>query len=85
VNLDFLSPFELIIETTVDAAGVGDKLTVGHAFATPEPSSWAMMLLGFAGLGFVGYHRTKVVRTAQSHKGWGIKSRMPARRIPASR
>jgi hypothetical protein len=23
----------------------------------PEPSTWAMMLLGFAGLGFVGYHR----------------------------
>jgi hypothetical protein len=21
----------------------------------PEPSTWAMMLLGFAGLGFVGY------------------------------
>jgi hypothetical protein len=24
----------------------------------PEPSTWAMMLLGFAGLGFVGYSRT---------------------------
>jgi PEP-CTERM motif len=23
----------------------------------PEPSTWAMMLLGFAGLGFVGYRR----------------------------
>ena len=26
--------------------------------AVPEPSTWALMLLGFAGLGFVGY-RTK--------------------------
>jgi unsaturated chondroitin disaccharide hydrolase len=26
--------------------------------AVPEPSTWAMMLLGFAGLGFAGYHRT---------------------------
>jgi hypothetical protein len=24
-------------------------------FAVPEPSTWAMMLLGFAGLGFFGY------------------------------
>jgi hypothetical protein len=24
--------------------------------ATPEPSTWAMMLLGFAGLGYAGYH-----------------------------
>jgi hypothetical protein len=27
-------------------------------FVVPEPSTWAMMLLGFAGLGFVGYRRT---------------------------
>jgi hypothetical protein len=30
----------------------------------PEPSTWAMMLLGFAGLGYTGYRRAKVVRTA---------------------
>ena len=27
--------------------------------AVPEPSTWAMMLLGFAGLGFVGYRKAK--------------------------
>ena len=27
----------------------------------PEPSTWAMMLLGFAGLGFVGYRTRKAV------------------------
>jgi hypothetical protein len=27
------------------------------ASATPEPSTWAMMLLGFAGLGFAGYRQ----------------------------
>jgi hypothetical protein len=27
-------------------------------FVVPEPSTWAMMQLGFAGLGFVGYRRT---------------------------
>ena len=25
--------------------------------AVPEPSTWALMLLGFAGLGYAGYHR----------------------------
>jgi len=25
----------------------------------PEPSTWAMMLLGFAGLGFAGYGKVK--------------------------
>lgn len=25
----------------------------------PEPSTWAMMLIGFAGLGFLGYRRTR--------------------------
>jgi hypothetical protein len=28
-------------------------------FVVPEPSTWAMLLLGFAGLGFVGYRRTR--------------------------
>jgi PEP-CTERM motif len=27
--------------------------------AVPEPSTWAMMLLGFAGLGFAGYRRAR--------------------------
>jgi unsaturated chondroitin disaccharide hydrolase len=30
----------------------------------PEPSTWAMMLLGFASLGFAGYRRARVGRTA---------------------
>jgi hypothetical protein len=28
---------------------------VGNYFVAPEPSTWAMMLLGFAGLGIAGY------------------------------
>jgi hypothetical protein len=31
-------------------------------YAAPEPSIWAMMMLGFAGLGFAGYRRVKDVR-----------------------
>jgi PEP-CTERM motif len=26
---------------------------------TPEPSTWAMMLLGFAGLGYAGFRRRR--------------------------
>jgi hypothetical protein len=32
-------------------------VAMGGPAAAPEPSTWAMMLLGFAGLGFVGYRR----------------------------
>ena len=31
----------------------------GRSGAAPEPSTWAMMLLGFAGLGFAGYRKAK--------------------------
>lgn len=38
-------------------------ITIGpatlHVAAVPEPSTWAMMLLGFAGVGFVAYRRRK--------------------------
>jgi hypothetical protein len=31
--------------------------TTGSVSAVPEPSTWAMMLLGFAGIGFMAYRR----------------------------
>jgi hypothetical protein len=31
----------------------------GVAFAAPEPSTWAMIILGFAGLGFARHHKAK--------------------------
>ena len=34
----------------------------------PEPSTWAMMLLGFAGLGFAGYRRAKKDPAPSAHK-----------------
>jgi PEP-CTERM motif len=32
--------------------------------SVPEPATWAMMLLGFAGLGFTGYRATKKSQAA---------------------
>ena len=32
--------------------------------AVPEPSTWAMMLIGFAGLGYAGYRRARVAQAA---------------------
>jgi len=41
---------------------VGDEIyteVLGLSSPVPEPSTWAMMLLGFAGLGFAGYRGAK--------------------------
>jgi hypothetical protein len=34
------------------------------ASAVPEPSTWAMMLLGFGGLAFAGYRRQNAANLA---------------------
>lgn len=40
--------------TLVSPGGAGFALT-----AVPEPSTWAMMLIGFAGLGYAGYRASR--------------------------
>jgi hypothetical protein len=37
--------------------GTTGALTVSAG--VPEPSTWAMMLLGFAGLGYLGYRKAR--------------------------
>ena len=37
--------------------GQNDVLTISAVAAVPEPSTWAMMILGFAGVGFMAYCR----------------------------
>ena len=47
----FISQNELI-----DRLGCGPGCTIGVS-SVPEPSTWAMMILGFAGVGFMAYRR----------------------------
>jgi hypothetical protein len=39
--------------------GVNQNFTLDIGAAVPEPSTWAMMVAGFAGLGFLGYRKTR--------------------------
>ena len=53
--------------TPTETAPEGKLFTFNNAFITasiqtaaiPEPSTWAMMLLGFAGLGYAAFRRTR--------------------------
>ncbi len=59
-GLSLIAPNVLLVDLTGDAPAIGDKLVID----IPEPSTWAMMALGFAGLGFAAYRRAGVVRAA---------------------
>jgi hypothetical protein len=54
---------ELSGEIQDESFRIGIPLTITRHLGTPTPvpeaSTWAMMLFGFAGLGFLGYRRTR--------------------------
>ena len=59
-NTDAAAPYGLIVgETGVETFGTG---TI--AAAVPEPSTWAMMILGFAGVGYMTYRRQRTAALA---------------------
>jgi hypothetical protein len=66
-GLQLLSPTRIVLDVTGDAPAIGDKLildvTTNGVPTVPEPSTWALMLLGFAGLGFAGWRRTAAEAT----------------------
>ncbi len=56
-NFTFVAPAQSHFELYV-IDQVGELQTVfGIASAVPEPSTWAMMILGFFGIGFMAYRR----------------------------
>jgi hypothetical protein len=59
---------------TGEAGGLsGVVTTVTTTSGVPEPSTWAMMFTGFAGLGFVGYRKARRARTAPSRLIFGLE------------
>jgi hypothetical protein len=44
---------------SMSVAVAGGATLIQREPPIPEPSTWAMMLLGFAGLGFLGYRQTR--------------------------
>jgi hypothetical protein len=60
------------LDTIYDSGLAFDGLTIGGlpiegggvTPAVPEPSTWAMMILGFVGLGMIGYRRRKTTFAA---------------------
>lgn len=51
-------PFSLFINDVTVRAGGTNNIS-GNITATPEPATWAMMLLGFFAVGFTAYRKRK--------------------------
>jgi len=48
----------------VSGTGTSTLFQTTFASAVPEPATWAMMVLGFVGLGFMAYRRDRLPRRA---------------------
>ena len=66
-GLTLLGPNEFTVDVTGDnpafLATLVIDVTTNGVPTVPEPSTWALMLLGFAGLGFAGWRRTAAEAT----------------------
>jgi PEP-CTERM motif len=60
----------IILGNPLPNTGTGERLIEGLSFnyqqtlGTPEPSTWAMLMVGFAGLGYAGFRRGAKARSA---------------------
>jgi hypothetical protein len=49
---------------------LAESQTVDLAAPVPEPSTWAMLLIGFAGIGFASYRKVRRQITATTQQKW---------------
>ena len=59
-------PFSMTEEAVFTLTPFGQLINRGQSevkLAVPEPSTWAMMLLGFAGLGYAGFRKARSARS----------------------
>jgi hypothetical protein len=63
-TLSFATNVPVFNLATGDVNSVEGNIVDSQYAAVPELSTWAMMLLGFAGLGFARYRKARVERTA---------------------
>lgn len=56
VNIFTSSAIKSLVFSSQEKAFEFDNLAVA---AVPEPTTWAMMVLGFLGMGFIGYRRKR--------------------------
>ena len=65
-SVNVTSPFSVTERYQISSGGVSGAAndTIDLSAVVPEMSTWAMMLLGFVGLGFAGYRRTREPRAA---------------------
>ena len=53
--------FDVVIDVSIPGTTLSKSVGPILLVAVPEPSTWAMLLLGFAGLGFAGYRRSRKI------------------------
>jgi hypothetical protein len=59
VEVAGIAPDWLRVGTDITGQGPFNAAFSLRGSPVPEPSTWAMMLLGFAGLSFAGYRRAR--------------------------
>jgi hypothetical protein len=62
----YSDPFDIVLNglPAAQVNGITQGLEFAAVTPVPEPSTWAMMLAGFVGIGFLGYRQTAKARLA---------------------